>query len=133
MTATETTSTGLMLGRPTFCTQIYSRLHDKPAEGFVADTTSRTGAHFFLVNNVPNANKRRVTSLNVSYDGGLWQTRLLLWILSTVLFQNTYRILCMPHSSGTNVITDSNPQTDSSTRPQFLQNIGYMFLVHHPC
>ena len=88
MTATETTSTGLMLGRPTFCTQFYCGLHDKPAEGFVVDTTSPAGARFFFVNNVPDANKRRVTSLNASNDGGLWQTRLLLWIL-TVVYGNT--------------------------------------------
>jgi hypothetical protein len=89
MTATETTSRGLMLGRPTVCTQLYCGVHDKPADGFIADTTSRTGAHFFVVNNAPNANKKRVTSLNTSNDGGLWQTRLLLWIL-TVLYDKRY-------------------------------------------
>jgi hypothetical protein len=66
-------------------TQLYCGVNDKPAEGFVTDTTSRTGAHFF-VNNALNANKRRVTSLHASSDGGLWQTRLLVWILTMIVY-----------------------------------------------
>lgn len=86
---------------------------------------------FYFVNNAPHANKRRVTSLNASTDGGLWQTRLLLWILSTVLeFQNiSDTVYAQFIKYKCNYLVQPS---DSSTLPQFLQNIGYVFLVQHP-